>query len=199
MGINSNIPQITILRQRVEKRFGKRLSVHADFVALVSVIEDELRQHMSESTLERVWGYSTRGYATVSLRTLDLLSHYAEGCDWQSFCCALAHSGECESEMFDSEVILTSNLQRGDRVRMGWLPDRICEVQYMGDNRFVATECHNSKLREGDMFTCTQFTLGKELTMTEFEAKHNPTTTAKVYTVGMVHGLTTLSLIKVTK
>lgn len=69
MSIKSNIPQIALLRQCVEERFGKPLTVHADFVELVSQIEILLRQHISESTLERVWGYSTRGYDTVSLRT----------------------------------------------------------------------------------------------------------------------------------
>ncbi len=79
MSIRSDIPQIAALRQRVEERFEKRLAVHADFLALVAVIEMEQRQHISESTLERVWGYSTRGYKTVSLRTLDVLAKYATG------------------------------------------------------------------------------------------------------------------------
>ena len=42
MSINSNIPQIAVLRQSVEKRFGKRLIVHTDFITLVSAIEKEL-------------------------------------------------------------------------------------------------------------------------------------------------------------
>ena len=42
MSIKSNIPQIVILRTHVEARFGKRLIVHADFIALVSAIEEEL-------------------------------------------------------------------------------------------------------------------------------------------------------------
>ena len=37
MGIRRDIPQIKVLRERVERRFGKRLSVHADFLALVAV------------------------------------------------------------------------------------------------------------------------------------------------------------------
>ncbi len=198
MSIKSNIPQIVILRTHVEARFGKRLIVHADFIALVSAIEEELRQHISESTLERVWGYSTRGYDTVSRRTLDVLSLYADGCDWHDFCLRLARNSECESEMFDAEFVSSSDLQEGDRVRIGWLPDRLCEVRYLGDNRFVAEECHNSKLAEGDMFVCAQFMLGKELVMRDYTPKGGSTASAKHYTVGMRHGLTTLSIIRVT-
>ena len=198
MSINSNIPQIAVLRQSVEKRFGKRLIVHTDFITLVSAIEKELREHISESTIERVWRYSTRGYATVSRRTLDVLTQYAEGCDWHDFCQRLYYCEECESEMFDAEHIETSELQIGDMVRIGWLPNRICTIKYIGDNRFIATECHNSKLSVGDIFTCTQFTLGKELIIHNLTPKNNPTSPARLYTVGMRHGLTTLSLIRVT-
>ena len=78
MGIENNIPQIAALRQRVEQRFGNPLDVHSDFLQLVAEIEKELREHISESTLERVWGYSTRGYNSVSLRTLNVLAKYIQ-------------------------------------------------------------------------------------------------------------------------
>ena len=179
MSINSNIPQIAELRSRVEDRFGKRLAVHSDFVSLVAVIEMELRQHISESTLERVWGYSTRGYDTVSLRTLDVLSRYANGCDWRSFCELLAQEGVCESEFFDDEIINSFELEIGDRLRIGWFPDRLCELSYLGENCFVAEMCENSKLQVGDTFSCSQFILGNSAR-------------SQAYVVGRKNGLTIL-------
>lgn len=190
MSINSNIPQIAELRSRVEDRFGKRLSVHSDFVSLVAVIEMELRQHISESTLERVWGYSTRGYDTVSLRTLDVLSRYANGCDWRSFCELLAQEGVCESEFFDDEIINSSELEIGDRLRIGWFPDRLCELSYLGKNCFVAEMCENSKLQVGDTFSCSQFVLGKPLIMSDL--KQGNSTHSQAYVVGRKSGLTIL-------
>lgn len=196
MSIRSDIPQIVVLRQRVERRFGKRLAVHADFLALVAEIEMVLRQHISESTLERVWGYSTRGYNTVSLRTLDVLSRYAEGCDWQEFCEKLASEDGCESELFNAEHIHTNNLAVGDRLQIGWLPDRLCTVRYLGDNRFVAEECKNSKMQRGDTFSCLQFSLGKELILSDFTPSATTSTILRQnYSVGRQHGLTTLRLL----
>lgn len=192
MAIKSNIPQIVALRKSVEERFGKPLMVHADFVELVSQIEILLRQHISESTLERVWGYSTRGYDTVSLRTLDVLALYAERCNWQSFCTNIVRNNECESEMFDTEVIISCDLAVGDRLRIGWFPNRICEVRYLGNNSFVAEHCENSKMQPGDTFTCPQFTLGKELTMTNLHQAGTPENRLKMYSVGSKNGLTTL-------
>ena len=190
MSINSNIPQIAELRSRVEDRFGKRLSVHSDFVSLVAVIEMELRQHISESTLERVWGYSTRGYDTVSLRTLDVLSRYANGCDWRSFCELLAQEGVCESEFFDDEIINSSELEIGDRLRIGWFPDRLCELSYLGENCFVAEMCENSKLQVGDTFSCSQFVLGKPLIMSDL--RQGNSARSQTYVVGRKNGLTIL-------
>lgn len=195
MSIQRDIPQILALRERVESRFGKKLSVHADFLALVAVIEMEQRQHISESTLERVWGYSTRGYDTVSLHTLDVLSQYATGCYWEDFCRLLHNESGCESELFDVEHISSSDLSVGDRLQIGWLPDRLCEVRYLGDNRFVAERCENSKLQEGDTFSCLQFSLGKEAILNDFTLSATTSVAPKSYVVGRKNGLTTLHLL----
>lgn len=168
MSIKSDIPQISFLRERVERRFGRRLQVHADFLALVAEIESVQRQHISETTLERVWGYSTRGYGRVSLRTLDVLARYA-GCEsWTDMCEGLRSSGGVESETFSCASVRSCDLHAGDRLRIGWQPDRVCVVRYLGDNRFVAEECENAKMRVGATFSCLQFQLGRELVLDDF-------------------------------
>ena len=192
MTIKSDIPQICALRESVEKKIGKPLNTHSDFVELTSLIELELRQHISESTLERVWNYSTRGYATVSLRTLNVLSNFATENNWNSFCDLLNKENNIESEVFNLEVISTENLCVGDRIRIGWLPNRLCIIRYLGENRFIAEECENSTMKKGDTFVCHQFILGKELVMSDF--RQNPNDNGKIYIVGKEHGITTLNL-----
>ena len=192
MTIKSDIPQICALRERVENKLGKTLNTHSDFVELTSLIELELRQHISESTLERVWNYSTRGYDNVSLRTLNVLSNYAIGQNWNVFCDLLMKENKIESEVFNLEVISTQDLNIGDKVRIGWLPNRICIVRYLGDNNFIAEHCENSTMKEGDTFVCHQFILGKELVMSDF--RQSPNDPGKVYIVGKEHGITTLNL-----
>ena len=219
MSIENDIPQIAVLRERVESCFGKRLQVHADFLALVADIEAAQRQHISESTLERVWGYSTRGYGRVSLRTLDVLAKYAGSADWRDFCAELRQTGVVESEMFLCGSVRSSDLHVGDRLRIGWQPDRVCTVRYLGDNRFVAEACENSKMRAGATFSCLQFQLGRELVMDDFvngdvaeQRIIEPPTTTPVaqstdiacntvvrpqrYAVGSRHGLTLLEILR---
>lgn len=190
MNINRQIPQIVELQKRVVRRYGKKLAVHADFMDLAAEIGMMLRLHISESTLERVWGYSTRGYDTVSLHTLDVLSQYAVGCNWENFCQMLRMESGCESELFNVEHISANELSVGDRIRIGWLPDRLCEVRYLGDNRFVAEHCENSKLQVGDTFSCLQFVLGQPLAMNDL--CRNCTLLGHAYIVGQKNGLTTL-------
>ncbi len=195
MNIRSDIPQISALRSSVEERFGRSLTTHSDFVALVAAIEQKLHQHISESTLERVWNYSTRGYASVSLHTLNILTSYAVGCNWKSFCQELSSKSLCESSLFDIESISTSDLEEGSCIRIGWLPDRLCTVRYMGDNRFIAEECHNATMQRGDTFSALQFTLGRELSMVDFRRCGEEDKVGRSYVVGTKNGITTLQLL----
>lgn len=126
MTIKSDIPQIYALRERVEKKYGKKLSVHSDFVELTALIEMELRQHISETTLERVRNCSTRTYDNVSLRTLDVLSQYASDMNWDSFCKMLKKENKSESEAFNAEIIFScSQFILGEELQMKLADERI--------------------------------------------------------------------------
>ena len=194
MNINSNIPEIVALRERVEAKLGKRLEVHSDFLDLVVDIETKMRQHISETTLERVWQYSTRRLDTVSVRTLNLLATYAEGVSWHDFCQKLYNEGICESHLFTIERIHTKDIERNDRIEFGWLPERRCIVRYMGEDRFVAEECHNSKIKKGDSFLCSEFEIGKILKMYGLKNRDDDSGN-QTYVVGTNNGLTLLRYI----
>lgn len=185
-------PRIVSLRLAVQETFGRQPIVHNDFVALVDEIERKTRQHISESTLERLWNYSTRKHSGVSLHTLNLLALYAGKNDWKIFCQSLRESDGQESELFDADVIDSAELLPDDRLQIGWLPDRICTVRYLGDNRFIAEECINSTMQPGDTFSCLQFQLHRPLTMDAFRQKDADDDTNRRYTVGSRNGLTTL-------
>ncbi len=195
MNIESNIPQIVSLRKCVELRFGKSVTIHNDFVLLVADIETALREHISESTLERVWNYSTRSNNTVSLRTLNVLAQYGADCSWEKFCEKLKEDEGLESDMFNVESVLTSNLTPGNRLRIGWLPNRLCIIRYLGENNYIAEVCENSTMQEGDTFSCLQFSLGKEAILSNFK-KCNSDSPGVSYVIGIKNGITTLKIVK---
>ena len=195
MSIQANIPEIAALRREVESRFERPLHTHADFVLLTEAIETALHEHLSPTTLERVWGYSTRHYDTVSRRTLDVLARYADREGWDDYCDYLRREAGTESDFFTEGILDVSSLTVGTRLRLGWQPDRICEVRYMGGFRFVVEQVKNGSLQVGDTFSCMQFQLGKLLYMDCFERKGEPSGQSLRYAVGRENGLTLLEII----
>ena len=192
MNIKADIPQITLLKQHVEKSLDFSLTTHGDFVRLSAGIEFTMREHMSESTLERLWGYSTRRYDTVSERTLNVLARFVGLRSWEHFCQSIS-TASGESELFTGSTINTSDLEVGSRIRIGWAPDRVCVIRYLGDNRFVAEQTLNSTMQAGDTFSCLQFQKGRQLQMDNF--CKNGSSEMQRYIVGINTGLTTLEII----
>ena len=172
MSVSVNIPEITVLRTKVEEKYGKMLETHNCFISLVSAIEAAVREHVSESTLERMWGYSTRKADAVSLRTLDVLSRYVGASSWKGFCADLKNSSQVESEEFSGDSIVSAALVAGKRLQLGWRPDRLITVEYLGMNRFVVIESINSSLQSGDSFECIQIQAGRPLYLDRFRRAH---------------------------
>ena len=196
MSIQTNIPEIAALRKEVENKYGTTLHTHAQFVSLTEAIEVTLHEHVSPTTLERVWGYSTRHYDTVSRRTLDVLARYADKESWDNYCNYLKQMSDTESHFFTDGLLSVSTLSIGTRLRLGWQPNRVCEVRYMGEYRFVVEQVRNGSLQVGDTFACLQFQLGKMLYMDCFQRANEDSKEGQRYAVGRENGLTLLELIE---
>ena len=197
MSILANIPQIAALRGEIEAAQGGALHTHLHFVTLTEKIEERLREHISPTTLERVWGYSTRHYDTVSHRTLDVLARYVGADGWDDYVGRLRSTAGRESEEFTDGVINVSSLAVGARLLIGWQPDRLCEIRYLGNFRFVVERVENSSaLRVGDSFSCMQLQRGQELYMDCFQRAGASSEENARYAVGQSHGLTTLRMIE---
>ena len=189
MGIESSLPQIKALRLEVEQKFGKKCEVPADFVALADQIELDLKQHISPTTLERVWNYSTRGETSISLHTINILCKYINKTDWTTFCKSLNESGIIDSDMIEGENIEVSSLSAGDRLLIGWVPDRMCVIEYLGDYKFMAIRCENSTMQPGDTFKCVEFIKNQPAIMDEFFRDGEIGSNPKRYIAGKHHGL----------
>lgn len=193
MSVSVNIPEIVALRSRVEEEFGKSVETHNSFILLVDSIETSLHEHLSESTLERMWGYSTREAEAVSIRTLDVLSRYVGYSSWKGFCADLKVSAQIESEEFSGDSIISSKLKIGTRLRLGWLPNRLVDLEYQGDNRYVVLESQNSSIKPGDSFECIQIQVGRPLYLDRFRRAGSESETR--YVAGERSGLTVVQLL----
>jgi len=193
MSVSVNIPEITALRSFVEEAYGQPLQTHNGFLLLTDAVETVLREHLSESTLERLWGYSTRNADAVSLRTLDVLSRYVGFASWKDFCDRLKASSPVESEEFSGESVVSTRLEPGTCLQLGWLPDRLVTVTYIGHNRFVVKESLNSSLNPGDSFECLQLQVGRPLYLDRFRRAGSAAESR--YVAGERHGLTLVKIL----
>ena len=188
-------PQLAALREEIEELVGKMYS-HSNFTHLSGLIGYKCKEHISVTTLERIWGYSTRNASKISVRTLDVIARFVECDDWEEYCKRLHEKFQRGSEIFRATGGINSNdLTTGTKVRIAWQPDRICVIEYLGGNRYVAVKCENSSMKPGDTFTCLTIQKGRELYMENF-TRCGKEPAGECYVVGQISGLTTAEVIK---
>ena len=75
MRMRKEIPELNALLSEVERKYGRRIATSTDFEALSVVIEHEINEMISASTLKRLWGYVSSN-PSPRVSTLDILSRY---------------------------------------------------------------------------------------------------------------------------
>lgn len=195
MTIESNNPLVSALCKEVEKVFNKFPGSSSDFRDLSEDIRKKTKKSISQSTLERLWGYGRQKYSGISLHTLDILSNYSGFNHWNSFIVEYEKRYLRESDEFQSFRVISRSLKKGTRLKIGWKPDRLCVIRYLGDEKFIAEECHNSTMQPGATFTCMQFQLGRELVMNNFKKDSEDCEAGKTYVAGMNNGLLSLEIL----
>ena len=190
MRIASTSPEITMLREAAEQRLGIAVLTPRHFTMLSQDIEDRVSEYLSETTLQRLWQYK-KGYGTVAVHTLNVLSRYVGLPDWSAFCQGLKENSRAESYLFGGSSLDIDSLAPGTLVRISWRPDRVCTVKYLGDHRFEAIETLNSKLSAGDTFTCHHMQIGREMFLDHLVRGCDDMS----YVIGTRNGLTSLSIL----
>lgn len=158
----NTIPEVNYLLSKVEKKYGRRVATTTDYESLSVAIEIETNDLLSASTLKRIWGYVSEK-PTPRLSTLDILSRYIGDKDFRQFCENLKTSDAFESTFFSAKCLTVSDLEIGKKVTIGWNPDRLVTLTYLGNSEFEVIKSVNSKLKVGDKFQSTDFVLGSPL------------------------------------
>ena len=137
-------PYITeLLQQKVKREL--RLSSDCEYLALD--IESVTGEHIGVNTLKRLLGFID-DEREPRPSTLDIIARYLDFENWDMLKCFDDKSNSSFSAVEDE--IRVSNLVNGQHIQISYLPDRLIELEYGGDGRFVVRESQNSKLQEGD-------------------------------------------------
>lgn len=189
--INNN-QNVLLLRNLIEESMSRKFETPNDFECLATMINVRLNDSLSISTLKRIWGYID-GYSTIREKTLNVLSRFVGYSDYQTF---VDEYCTCEdavsSKRLFNQSLDTADLSLYSHVEIQWNPDRLCYLQYLGNNKFQVILSRNSKLSEGDTFKCNAFYLNQPLILDEFVHENQP---ACKFVVGNRGGLTVARVI----
>lgn len=158
----SKFPELGFLLQEVEKKYGKRIATSTDFNALELAIQEKSKEAVSYSTLKRLWGYVTLS-PTPRISTLDILARYTGHKDYKDFCKELSKRTTEDSGFITSDFLDVSTLNKGDSLQIGWAPNRLVVMKYLGNFKFEVIKSTNSKLEPGDTFEITNIIVGYPL------------------------------------
>lgn len=188
--IAKEIPELNYLLREVEQKYGRRLSTSTDFEALSVVIEREINELLSASTLKRLWGYVTSN-PVPRATTLDILSRFLGKRDFISFCNGLKNSPAYESSFFSAKFVPSSSLEKNTTITVGWNPNRVVTLRYLGDFKYRVIKSENSHLEVDDEFELASFILGYPLYIQRILRKGAYTPS---YIAGASDGLTVLNI-----
>ena len=154
----NHIPELQQLLAEVEKKYARRLATTTDFETLSSVMEYEQGESLGASTLKRLWGYIP-GRTTPRLTTLNVLARYIGFKDFLQYRDSL-YADDASGFSPSRGFVAASDMTPGEKLVIGWAPNRLVTLEFLGNERFRVAESVNSKLREGDEFSQQAFFKG---------------------------------------
>lgn len=184
-------PEIVELLKRVEQKYSKGLNTTTDFEEFSLHLKALNIGDVSASTMKRLFGY-VNDMHTPRMFTLNVLSHYIGFLDFAAFCADLKTSPIYNSSFFSADQILTKELKEGDKVEIGWAPNRYVLLLFKGNMLYEVIESKQSKLLTGDCFEVVSFQKGQPM-MLPFVLRDNQRTPP--FIAGRNGGLTILNVL----
>ena len=150
------------LRTDIETALGRTLSTPKDFDYLRERIYARLRVFVGRSTLMRIWGYVDEVEPRNS--TLGILAQFLGYKDWEDYQQnALLPKEQQSNPVMNRRLSVKDALKYGHRLRLTWQPQRVCDVEYLGNLSFEVIASENTRLRVGDTFQCSLIIEGEPL------------------------------------
>jgi hypothetical protein len=149
-----------IIKQKIEKRFGKAVVYSKDCEALAATISSECKEHISGSTLKRLYGF-VKGTEQARQSTLDVIAKYLDSPNWEMLIKSFDNASQ--SEFITLHEISIEQLDMGKAIELGYFPNRRLYLKYLGKQQFEVFRSENSKLANGDILTAFHFVLGYPL------------------------------------
>lgn len=187
-----NSPEIEELKLAVERKYGKVLGTTTDFDEFSFYLKKEIGKTISSSTLKRLYGYVSDDHKPRAV-TLDILSQFAGYKNYQEFIHWLKTTSKFNSSFFLSTQLISNDLEIGTEVAIGWRPNRLLTLRYLGESAYQVISSENSKLQPADKFVTGCFIKGQPLFLPYIEREGERTSS---FVAGRNGGLTIINIHK---
>ena len=129
------------LCKEIETALHRQMKTPKDFDFLKERIYERLNILVSSTTLKRIWGYLDEG-VTPREKTLDVLTQFLGYRDWEEYTQHANNPKESQSSpVMNRKISVKEDLALGDSIRLTWQPDRVCDIEYLGDLTFKVIDC----------------------------------------------------------
>jgi hypothetical protein len=145
-----------VVKKHVESKYGQRIRYSRDCDGLAAHISAECRCKISGSTVRRLLGFYKTSQ-TPRTSTLDIIAEYVGHKDWDELISTL-NKNKTKTEKILSEIT-AENIKKGEKFELGYKPDKIITIEYIGKAQFKVLNSKNSKLKDGDLFKAYHLTL----------------------------------------
>lgn len=186
---------INSIKADILEKIRRTLESPADFDYLSQEIQKSCGETVSSTTLKRIFGYIP-SISVTRLSTLSVLARYLGYSGWSTYIQAKNNNQTLNSGFVATRTIVTSSLNIGDIVHFEWSPDRVCEVEFLGGDRFIITLSKNTKLQIGDTFQTSAFVNGIAFTAVNLKQVRGVNSRVQNYSVGQESGIFNLYLAK---
>jgi len=178
------------IKSQVEQKFGAAIKYPKDCESLSNAIKMACKQHISPSTLKRLFGF-VKKVEQPRRYTLDVLANYIGYKDWDA--CLKFTDGQDSSSFFMVEGIETKKLNKGNKIEFTYDPGRHVVLEYINREKYKVLSARKSKLQDGDIVHFSYMALNHPLIAAE--VVRNKKSLGK-FTAGKLNGITSIKLIE---
>lgn len=175
---------------RIEQKFGGAIKYPKDCEGLSNAIKQACKQHISPSTLKRLFGF-VKKVEQPRRYTLDVLANYIGFKDWDS--CVRFSKSQDNSSFFMVDGIETRKLKKGNKVEFTYEPGRHVVLQYNGSEKYKVISSRNSKLQDGDVIQFSYMALNHPLIAAD--VSRNKKSLGK-FTAGKINGISSIKILE---
>lgn len=186
----ANTPEIEELKHIVEQTYGRVLGTSTDFDEFSLYVKRTKDLEVSASTLKRLWGY-VHDVHKPRKGTLDQLSVYIGHASFNDFKQWLKTSIKYNSSFFNAQQLVSNDIKKNAVVTIGWNPNRVVTLRYLGDSLYEVVSTANSKFNVGDRFCTGCFIMNQPLFLPFIERAGEHTAP---FVAGRNGGLTVISM-----